>query len=767
MNSRIFTLKRLFQVSGVILLAGFCAFIIYSLSLTGLIDNRFSGRKWQLPSKVYSDATIIYPGMRLSKPAFLKKLKNLNYREVNHAPALKGEMTISNNYYVLFLYDATFQTKQREGFKVGIQLKKDWIDVITRLDTMESLPILELEPEEIMLFFGKDRERRRLVSIQHIPDHFKHAVMAIEDTRFYKHHGVSILGILRALYTNIRYGRVRQGGSTITQQLAKNYFLTPERTISRKLKEILISLMLELKYDKNEILEIYFNEIYLGQRGSESINGIGEASFFYFGKPVNELTVNESAVIAGLIKGPNIYSPYIHPDRCLTRRDLVLKSMHSNGWLSDEAYEQTKALPVKTAGYTTRHRKAPYFIDYLYSQLNDLYSKEDLQSLGLSIYTTLDTQVQAAAETALENGLKRLEKNNPDLLPSDPLNQLQGAVIVIQPKTGYILAMVGGRNYGTSQFNRITQAKRQPGSVFKPFVYLTALDKFTPSSLFSNGPKSYPTANGMWTPQNYSPTEDKDVRMRTALASSYNRATVDMAVQTGLPEIIETTRKFNFSTHLDPVPSLALGAFEAIPLELARAYCVFAADGMQPYPLSLKNVINRENQVLNMRHMQIEQLISPAKAYIMSSMLQTVVLEGTGKALGAYGITWPAAGKTGTTSNYRDAWFIGYTPDILALIWVGFDNGDSLHASGAGAALPIWAEMLKGIPQHVSGTWFKEPPGITARKICIQSGDLATMSCPEIMEELFLKDHVPDKKCQIHKGVLFKNLLKGIKDLVN
>ncbi len=767
MNFRIFTLKRSLLLFSVLLFLSLCIVIIYGMSLTSLIEKRFSGRKWQLPSKVYSDTTILYPGLRLSRELFHKKLLRLNYREVTGAPTQKGEIKISPDRLDIFLYDAIFQTRKREGYRVSIQYKHDWIETMTRLDNFKSIPILELEPEEVMLFFGKERERRQLVSIQHVPEHFIKAVMAIEDARFYKHYGISPLGILRAMYTNLRFGKVKQGGSTITQQLSKNYFLTPERTISRKLKEILISLILEILYEKNEILEIYFNEIYLGQKGSESINGIGEASFFYFGKSIKELTLSESAVIAGLIKGPNLYSPYINPDASLNRRNLVLKCMRNNGWIKESEYKDLSAAPLKTAGFKAHHRRAPYFIDYLYKQLNNLYSKEDLESLGLSIYTTLDTQVQEAAENALKNGLERLENNNPLLERSDPLKKLQGAVIVIQPKTGYILAMVGGRNYSKSQFNRVTQARRQTGSAFKPFVFLSALDEYTPASLFSNEPQSYPTSEGQWTPQNFSPTPETKVRMRTALSKSHNRATVDLAVKTGLDKIIETARSFNFSTHLDPLPSLALGAFEAIPLELARAYCVFAADGVQPFPLSLKNVINRNNQILNRRQMQIERLISPAKAYIISSLLQSAVIEGTARSLSTRGIDFPVAGKTGTTSNYRDAWFVGYTPDILALIWVGFDNGDSIQATGSHAAMPIWADLLKGIPQHVSETWFQKPPGITTKKICAQTGLLAsTTNCPEIVEELFLEDNIPESKCHIHKGEILKKIIKGIKDLV-
>ena len=762
-----FGFKRLLLLFLIILLAFVIVLFFYSRNLSNNVETRFAGKRWQIPSRVYSDTTIIYPGQRLNLPSFFEKLHRLRYRQVDGLPKLKGEMKISPDLLDIYLYDAGFQGVNRKGFPFRIRFQGDMIESMIRFDTQELLSIFEFEPEELMLFFGPERERRQLVSIKHIPDHLIKAVMAIEDNRYYHHHGISVTGIIRALYKNLRHSEIRQGGSTITQQLAKNYFLTPEKTISRKAKELLIALILEIQYTKDEILEIYFNEIYLGQRGSESINGVGEASFFYFGKPVDELSLQESAMIAGLIKGPNLYSPYINPAICLSRRNSVLRAMVKNGWLPEEKLQALLETPVKTAGFAAHPRRAPYFMDYLVKQLLVLYSKEDLSGLGLSIYTTLDTQIQKAAETALEEGLKRLENTNPALQRSRPENRLQGAILVIQPKTGYILAMTGGRNYSISQLNRISQARRQTGSAFKPFVYLTALDKFTPASLFSNAPKTYLTEEGEWIPQNFKPTPDTPVSMRDALAKSYNRATVDLAMQTGLNEIIREARLFHFSTPLNPYPSLALGAFEAIPLELARAYCVFAADGVQPYPLSLKNVQNSSGVILNRRHMQIERLISPAKAFIISSMLRTAVIDGTASSLKNYGISFPVAGKTGTTSNFRDAWFIGYTPDILALVWIGFDNGDSVHATGSSAALPIWANLMHSIPQNLSGTWFQMPPGVVKRKICPDSGLLPkTFGCPETKEEIFLEENVPDKSCTVHKVQIFDNIMKGIKSFV-
>ncbi len=750
-----------------VLLLGIGLFL-YGWYLTDHIEQRFSARRWSVPSRVFSDTTLLYPGQRINPILLKDKLGALGYRHVSHQPAQKGELQVSPDAMTIFLNDLKTPWNNRRGFPVRIAMTEGIIESILRSTDGEAVPILELEPEEISLFFGSEHERRQLISIQEVPGHLIHAVLAAEDSRFYQHAGVDFRGILRALITNLRHGSIRQGGSTLTQQLAKNYFLTPARTLSRKLKEVLISLIIELEYEKEEILEIYLNEIYLGQKGPVAINGVGEASYFYFGKPVRELSRVEAATIAGLIKAPNHYTPYRDKERCLSRRNFVLTAMHNKGWLSKAALQADLKVPVKTVGFTVHGKKAPYFVDYLEQQLNTLYRPKDLTSLGLSIYTTLDSQVQSAAENALANGLARLERMKPELRRDDPAQKLQGAVIVMQPSTGYILALVGGRNYSISQFNRIIQARRQPGSAFKPFVYLSSLDQFSPSDMLSNQPHTYTVDGKTWEPQNFEPVTQYTVSLKTALTMSYNLATVDLAMKTGLDHIVATARQFNFSTPLKAYPSLALGAFEVIPLELARGYCVFAADGVQPYPLSLKGVVDENGKTLEQKHLQIERLIPPEKAFIMNFMLQSVVTEGTARSLKDRGVFWPVAGKTGTTNDFRDAWFVGYTPDILALVWVGFDNGDPILATGSAAALPIWAELMNSVPRYISEAGFNVPPGVAKRTVCDVTGLLANENaCPQPVDEYFLAEKVPTEHCPLHPKSGLKDLIKGVKKLFN
>ncbi|RPJ20767.1 MAG: hypothetical protein EHM26_04945 [Desulfobacteraceae bacterium] len=371
-----------------------------------------------------------------------------------------------------------------------------------------------------------------------------------------------------------------------------------------------------------------------------------------------------------------------------------------------------------------------------------------------------------AAEDALLKGLKRLEDANPRLKRKDPEKKLQGAIVVLQPKTGYILAMVGGRDYGATQFNRITQAKRQPGSAFKPFVFLSSLDSFTPASMLSNEPKTYKINGNEWRPENYSPVPESRISMRDALSKSVNRATVDLAMKLGLDSVVKTASAFEFSTPLEPYPSIALGAFEVVPLELARAYCAFAADGILPIPLSLKDVLDERGKILERRHMSVQSVTTPGKAFLITSMLRSTVEQGTARSLKDMGIRFPAAGKTGTTNDFKDGWFVGYTPEIMALIWVGFDDGTSLQAPASALTLPIWADLMSAIPHHVSGSWFKTPPDIVVETVCKESGQMALASgCPLTMEEYFLAENSPKERCTLHRGLgPLEGVIKGVKD---
>jgi penicillin-binding protein 1B len=755
----------------------------YMAVLSNQIDRRFSGRRWDIPSRVYSDTTLLYAGQRINRDLLMKKLGRLGYRETDSTPGQKGEMAVSSESIAIHLHDFHSPTYDQESRLVAIHLQEGRIRNIENPVTGAPIALLELEPEELMLYYGPDRERRRYLSINKLPPHVINPVLSAEDRDFYRHQGISVKGILRAVIQNLRAGKIRQGASTITQQVARMYFLTQEITYRRKIKEQFIALVLELKFEKSDILEIFLNESYWGQQGSASVIGLAEAAHFYFGKEASELSVAEAATLAVIIRNSSYYSPYRNPDLLLERRDTVLSGMQEEGWLRENDYAEALKTPLEAVGYTARSRQAPYFTDYLTDQLTELYSTETLTTEGLSIYTTIDTEVQEAAEIALSRGLARLETANPKLQRNE--GKLQGAIVVMQPKTGYILAMVGGRSYGESQYNRAANAMRQPGSIFKPFVYVTALDTHTPVSMLSNVPRTYMIDGKPWTPKNFETDAPVELTLREALAESQNIATVNLAFaedlsdirditsvnladSSGLKRLEKTIEAFHLSSSQPPYPSLVLGAREVSPLMLARAYCAFAADGVLPFPLSIKDVVDEGGEVVESRHARIERVVSPAKAYLMSDLLHSVVEHGTGRSLKLQGIDWPVAGKTGTTNDSRDAWFVGYTPDILAVVWVGFDKNESVHATGGRAALPIWADLMNALPQYVSGEWFDMPSGVETHTICMDSGLLADPDCcPRTSEEIFLTGTAPTETCGEHNcGSPFHNLLEGVKKIV-
>jgi len=738
----------------------------YAWRLYNDVEERFSGRRWSIPSQIYSDATLIYPGMRINRPLFLKKLHRLGYRPVDHVPRKKGDMRAKATVIELFLHDLQLPDDRREGFAIRMTFDRQTLSRLERIPASSPLALATLEPEKLGFFFGPEREKRELIAIDQMPKGLTDAVLVAEDSRFFTHFGLDWRGIGRAFLTNLRSGEIRQGGSTITQQLAKNFFLTSERTLVRKWKEMVLALVIEWRYDKSTIFEMYFNEIYLGQNGSVSINGMGEASRFYFGKSAGDLTLAEAATLAGLIKSPNTYSPYADPARCRQRRNDILRAMRSHDRITAEEFEMARLAPVQPAGFTAHESAASYFVDYLSRQLDTLYAPEDLASLGLSIYTTLDTQIQDAAETALVKGLERIEARMPDAAaPASASERLQGAIIVMKPQTGAVLAMVGGRDYRLSQFNRVVQARRQAGSTFKVFTYLAALDTYTPISVLSNQDRTYEVDGKPWQPRNYSVLDTPVISLREALARSVNRATVDLAMKVGMENVVRTARQFDFTTPLEPYPSLSLGAVDVAPIELARAYCAFPADGLLPNPIGLRDVYDELGQPLERRHMRAHRIIPPARAFLMTSLLRSAVLFGTGRSLADWGIHFPVAGKTGTTNNSRDAWFVGYTPDILILVWVGYDSGASIHASGAGAALPIWAELARAIPHQITGGDFAVPPGVEERIICSRDGfPVSGGDCGETMPEWFLSDNVPaDSVWRSHPDSAFERLMQKFK----
>jgi penicillin-binding protein 1B len=722
----------------------------YLASVYVTVTSRFEGPRWKLPSTVYAEPVTMYPGMDLTAGRLRDRLLRLGYGPVSTSPTRPGEFLWTDTRLEIYLQDFSYPDHRVQGFLVAADVADSRVTTLSRAADGSSLTSVDLEPEVIAGLFDDSWEGRRLVRVDEVPRALVDAILVAEDGRFYQHWGIDPRAIARALWTDLKEGEWVQGGSTLTQQLVKNFYLTQERTLYRKVVEAIMALMLEARYTKAEILEAYLNEIYLGQRGDMGVYGVGEASIHYFGKDVERLTIAESALLAGMIRSPRANNPQAAPAKAQATRDHVLRRMEAQQVISAEEAAVAIKEPTPSRPKARAAVRAPYFADLVRDELERLYSRDVLTSEGLRIFTSLDVEAQRATEDALRAGLGELDRR-----VGKATEPLQGGAIVMQPQTGYVRAMVGGRDYGASQFNRMTQARRQPGSLFKPIAYLTALRKdeqtgaprYTPVSVIKDERLTITTPSGPWTPQNYDRQYHGPVTLRTALEYSFNAAAVQVGQDIGAERVAETARLLGITTPLQPVPSLVLGTSEVNPLELAGAYAVFANFGTRTEPLVIKAVVDRDGQVLSRKDIAVEQVIAPEEAYLMTALLQGVIDRGTGRAVRALGFTRPAAGKTGTTSDFRDAWFVGYTPETLALVWVGFDHNQPLKLTGSEAALPIWTRIMQRVTATEPERAFVPPPGIVVRQIDPASGLLSARQCPDGIAEAFLAGTEPKTTC--------------------
>ncbi|MBV9187731.1 MAG: PBP1A family penicillin-binding protein [Acidobacteria bacterium] len=615
---------------------------------------------------------------------------------------------------------------------------------------------IRLEPELVTSIYDNEMEDRLPVSLSAVPKVLTDAVIAVEDKNFYHHEGISIRGSLGALWADIQKKQITRGGSTLTQQLVKNFYLNPERKWSRKIPEMLMAVLLEMRYGKDEILEAYLNQIYLGQNGAVQIAGVEEASQVYFGKHVTYLSLPEAATLAGMIHSPNVLNPINHPDRAKARRDTVLKLMLDQEKITREQYEAAVASPMTTTRFPRTSRSAPFFVDLVLKQLKETHPETQLKTEGLRVFTTLDTMMQRSAEQALDGGIADLEKRYAYLRKS--ASPLEGVILTIQPGTGYVKALVGGRNYSKTQFNRAIQARRQPGSLFKPFVYATAMDPargqqaFTAATVLDDSPISIRTGNAVWTPQNYDLRYHGQVTVREALAHSYNIPAVRAAMNAGVPNVIKTAATIGIESHLAPYPSVSLGAFEVTPLEIAYAYSAFANLGVKAEPISILAVSTAEGKLLESREVKMRRVAPASVCYVMNDVLKGVFEFGTASKARQLGFERPFAGKTGTTSSYRDAWFIGYSPRILSLVWLGFDDGHSVRLAGGDACVPIWTNNMNRVSGLIPDVDWKRPEDVIDRQIDPQSGMLATPYCPQTKDEIFVSGTEPTSVCPLHAG---------------
>jgi penicillin-binding protein 1B len=716
----------------------------------------FEGKRWSLSSKVYAEPESLYPGLRLRLENLQASLERLGYRSVQTLTN-QGQYRIHAGHVDIALRAFRYPYRHEPARTIRVTFRRPVVQEIRDLQGDQPISVVDLEPQLVSEFFAPEREKRQLVKIGEIPPHLIQAVIAIEDRRFYTHRGVDWLGILRAFYRNVRAGGVTEGGSTLTQQLVKNFFLTPKRSFWRKGAEMIMALMVEARYSKTAILELYLNEIYLGQRGSISINGVGEAARLYFRKSVQELTLAEVALMAGLIRAPHLYSPYKHLERAQERRNRVLTAMLDAGYLSPEACQRAMRAPLHVETVSLEVNRAPYFVDLLREQLLQRYSIEDLTTNNLTIFTSLDLRLQEVAQRVLEAGLMRVDGH---LGKAAEGREAQGALIALQPQTGYIRALVGGRDYVTSQFNRVTQARRQVGSVFKPIVYAAALEsafrRGEPAVTALTRVEDVPTTfihNGQrWSPQNYSGRYLGWVGPRSALEQSLNVATVKFAERIGYETVARYARRMGLQGKLEPLPSLALGAFEASPWDVAQVYAVLANHGLRASPFSIREVMTADGRVLEKHHIGVETALQPATAFLVTDFLAGVFERGTARSARRSGFHWTAAGKTGTTDEGRDAWFAGYTPDLLVVVWVGYDDNRPLGLTAAQAALPIWVDFMKEVLGGRPSQPFHPPPGVMQVTVDPASGEVAHAGCPTRVTEVFIAGTEPKTFCALHSS---------------
>lgn len=677
---------------------------------------------------LYAAPRVLQAGQKLSREKLVNGLRRAGYLEGRASNVWSGSFVVSEG--AVEIRPGRSNRRQPDVVRVGFAGD----EIIELTGDGVTLDSFTLEPEVLSNDLSAKGGKREALSYDEIPPVLVQAILAIEDRRFFEHSGVDVNGLARALLRNAGDERLGQGGSTITQQLVKNTYLSPEKTLQRKYAEAMLSLALERRLSKKDIFALYCNEIYLGQRGAVAVRGVKEAATVFFGKEPRELTLAEAATLAGMIQSPAHYSPLRNPPAAQARRNIVLDAMQENGAITREEKEAAFAEAVNvTSRVESDNSLAPYFVDYV----NRIAGETD----GRRVYTTIDLELQDLAQQALKNQLERFK---------DQDKKPQAALVALDPHTGNVLAMVGGRDYATSQLNRATDARRQPGSTFKPFVYAAAVeDGFSPVQLFMDAPREFVyDRNRTYRPANYGGGYSMgEVTMRTGLVKSLNVVTVDVALQTGLARIANLAAAFGLPKP-ERYPALALGTEEVTPLQLASAYAAFVNEGRRVDPKVIVSM--DEPPAAHAPENNTPQVVSPQTAYVITNMLAGVIERGTArKARGAIPGT-AIAGKTGTS---RDGWFVGYSPNLVCVVWIGYDDNAQLGLTGAEAALPAWVDFMKGaieVRPDLGGENFDCPEGIKFVEIDTATGLLSTLSCP-LRELIAVTDaEAPHLECYLH-----------------
>jgi penicillin-binding protein 1B len=746
------------RLGGALLLAVMVgSFAVLWVRASNLVDEYLAGGLASTRSGVFAAPLTVRVGQPLGRDDLVAYLQQLGYGSGegegnDQARGFSGHFAVDGDTVVIEPLDETIVAS---GQYPSVEIHFSGSEGVAKIvDRRTKRAVKECLLEPLLISSTHERREKRIeVGFDAIPPTLRNAIVTVEDRRFWSHRGVDYRGIARAARENWRAGEISEGGSTITQQLVKNLILSPERTFTRKLNEAMLSYVFEWKLSKEEIFALYCNEVYLGQSGTYAVHGFAEASRRFFGKDLSALTLDEAALLAGLIRSPNSVSPYKRPEKAKARRDLVLDLMAEAQVVSAEEAAAAKAAPVQVQplSYETAWLDAPYFTDYVESYLEDVFD-ESAPALGrVTIQTTLDINLQHAATEALRAHLEKLDAVFARGKNATPPGTLQAALVAVEPRSGAVVAMVGGRNYAASQLNRATVALRQPGSVFKPFVYATAIDtrRYTPASMIMDAPQVFSYGGGeTYTPGNYGDAyANKEISIRSAFRQSKNVPTVEVALRTGLDRIAVMAERAGLPKPAT-YPSMALGVAEATPLQLAEAYTTFANQGSAVEPTPIAAVVGRK--AFSSARTASRPVFSPQVAYVMTSLMEDVVNRGTGAKVRARGLRGAVAGKTGTS---RDGWFAGYTPGLVCIVWVGFDDNSQLGLTGAEAALPIWTDFMKkavAFRPDLGGESFPRPSGISTAKVCAESGGLASELCPSTYDEIFLSGSEAYFSCPLH-----------------
>jgi len=698
----------------------------YSLYLAKTVRVKFEGKRWAVPAQIFARPLELYAGADVSAKQLRAELEFLGYRKVS-AVSGPAQWSERGGQFTIHTRDFVFWDGSEPGQAVQIAASAAGVRGIRGQSGGREIDLMRLEPALVGSIYPAHKEDRVLVRRTDLPDHLVSALLAVEDRRFFEHVGVDLRGIGRALWVNLRAGKTVQGGSTLTQQLVKNFLLSPERSLSRKVNEGLMALIVDARYSKDEILEAYANEIFLGQEGERAIHGFGLGAYFYFNRPLRELRVHETALLVGLVKGASYYNPRRHPQRALKRRNLVLKQMQAQGFLSAAEGEAARrqALGVTARGAAHGHR-VPAFVDLVRRQLRRDYREQDLTSEGLRIFTTMDPWVQRQAAAAVANRLTRIERAR-----SMKPKALQGAMVVASAQNGEIQALVGGRDSGYAGFNRALDAIRPIGSLIKPAIYLTALEqpqRYTLSSPIEDRAVDLRLPNGQrWRPNNYDRKLYGIVALHEALTRSLNLATVNLGLEIGLPPIIKTLRALGVERDVKPFPALLLGALSLSPVEVAQVYQSLAAGGFRSPLRAIRAVLDSSERQLQRYPLTVSEAADPAAVFLLNRNLVEVTEAGTGAALRSLlPSALQVAGKTGTTNDLRDSWFAGFSADRVTVAWVGRDDNASTGLTGASGALPVWADLMRAIdalPLQLT------PPGRVEYHWIDDAGRLAAEHC--------------------------------------